>query len=84
MKRVLAILGIIILIGLYAAAFVLAIANSPDTGRMFMAAIVCTVMIPVMIHLFLMMNNVRKGKDVLDETYSYRDKESEDKKNSKK
>ncbi|SKB49190.1 hypothetical protein SAMN06296386_101242 [Lachnospiraceae bacterium] len=74
MKRIIAILGILILVGLYAAAFVLAILDSPNSGRMFMAAIVCTVMIPVMIHLFLMMNNARKGKDVLDETYSYREK----------
>ena len=79
MKRILALVGIIFLVGLYVAAFILAIMNSPDTGRMFMAAIVCTVMIPVMIHLLLMMNNARKGKDVLDETYSYREKKDEQK-----
>ena len=79
MKRILALIGIIILVGLYVAAFILAILNSPDTRRMFMAAIVCTVMIPVMIHLLLMMNNARKGKDVLDETYSYREKKDDKK-----
>ena len=72
-KRVLAIAGVVILVLMYIATFVLAIMNHPDTGKLLMAAIVCTVFIPVMIHLLLMMNNARKGKNVFDEPYSYRE-----------
>ena len=73
MKRILAIGGIVILVGMYILTFILAIMNHPDTGRLLMASIVCTVFIPVMIHLLLMMNNARKGKNVFDEPYSYRE-----------
>ncbi len=72
-KRILAIAGVVILVLMYIATFVLAIMNHPDTGKLLMAAIVCTVFIPVMIHLLLMMNNARKGKNVFDEPYSYRE-----------
>ena len=73
-KRILAIAGIVILVLLYLLTFILAIMNHPDTGRLLMASIVCTVFIPVMIHLLLMMNNARKGKSVFDEPYSYKEK----------
>ena len=73
-KRILAIAGVILLVLLYVSAFVLALMNHPDSGRMLMAAVVSTVFIPVLIHLFLMMNNVRKGKGLYDEPYSYREK----------
>ena len=73
MKRILAIGGIVILVGMYIITFILAIMNHPDTGRLLMASIVCTVFIPVMIHLLLMKNNARKGKNVFDEPYSYRE-----------
>ena len=78
-KRVLAIAGVVILVLMYIATFVLAIMNHPDTGKLLMAAIVCTVFIPVMIHLLLMMNNVRKGKNVFDEPYSYREEKEDTK-----
>ena len=80
-KRILAIAGIVILVLMYLSTFVLAIMNHPDTGRLLMASIVCTVFVPVLIHLFLMMNNARKGKNVFDEPYS--DREEGKKDNSK-
>ncbi|MCR4892508.1 MAG: hypothetical protein K5989_10040 [Lachnospiraceae bacterium] len=73
LRRILALVGVILLIGLYVAAFILSFMNHPDSGRFFLAAILCTIIIPVLIHLLLMMNNVRKGKNVLDEPYSYRE-----------
>ncbi len=78
-KRILAIAGVVILVLMYIATFVLAIMNHPDTGKLLMAAIVCTVFIPVMIHLLLMMNNARKGKNVFDEPYSYREEKEDTK-----
>ncbi|MBR2185912.1 MAG: hypothetical protein IJ857_01085 [Lachnospiraceae bacterium] len=77
-KRILAIAGIVILVLMYLSTFVLAIMNHPDTGRLLMASIVCTVFVPVLIHLFLMMNNARKGKNVFDDPYSYREEGKKD------
>ncbi len=73
-RRILALLGVVFLVGLYVAAFILSFLNYPGANRLFLAAIICTIAIPIIIHLLLMMNNVRKGKSVMDEPYSYRDK----------
>ncbi len=77
MKRILALLGVLLLAALYIAALVLAVMNHPDSGRMFLAAVVSTIAVPILIHLFLMLENVRKGKSFMDETYSYREKKDE-------
>ena len=55
MKRVLAIIGIIILLGLYVATLVVAIAGGPNFLPMLQACLVATVAVPVIIHLFLVM-----------------------------
>ncbi|MCR5527213.1 MAG: hypothetical protein K6F39_07530 [Lachnospiraceae bacterium] len=73
-KRISAIIGIIILAALYITALAAALTGSPAAGKIFIASIMCTVFIPVMIHMLLMMNNARKGKSWMDEPYSYREK----------
>ena len=78
LRRILALSGVVILILMYLSTLVLAIMNHPDTGKLLMASIVCTVFVPILIHLFLMMNNVRHGKGLYDEPYSYRDKDKAD------
>ena len=84
-KRILALAGIVILVLMYLSTFVLAVMNHPETGRLLMVSIVCTVFVPVLIHLLLMMNNARRGKNVFDEPYSYREEGNKDnnKENSK-
>ncbi|MBR0147880.1 MAG: hypothetical protein IJM23_01645 [Lachnospiraceae bacterium] len=72
MKRVLAIIGIIILLGLYVATLVVAIDGGPNFLPMLQACLVATVAVPVIIHLFLVMKNVRDGGSVFDNPYSYR------------
>lgn len=74
-KRILAMAGVILLVGLYIAALVFAIIGSGYFKNMFIAAVAATIAVPVIIHLFMMMNNVKEGRSVGDETYSYRDKE---------
>ncbi len=73
LKRILALIAIILLVLMYMSSFILALMNHPDSGKLLMVSIVCTVFVPVLIHLFLMMNNVRKGKGLYDETYSYKE-----------
>ncbi len=81
LKRIAAVIGVVLLVAMYAAAFISAALNRPDSGRLLMAAVVCTVFIPVLIHLLMMMNNVRKGKGLYDEPYSYREDKEKEKNN---
>jgi len=79
LKRILALAAVVLLVLMYLSSFILALMNHPDSGKLLMASIVCTVFVPVLIHLFLMMRNVRKGKGLYDETYSYKEDGSEKK-----
>ncbi len=72
-KRILAIIGIVAIVALYIVALVSAIIGNGLATKLFVAAVICTIAIPVMIHLLLMMNNARNGKSWLGETYSYKE-----------
>ena len=73
-KRIAALVGVIFLCLLYITALVAAIIGSELSGKILAAALVSTVVIPVMIHLLLMMKNARDGRSIMDETYRYKDK----------
>ena len=51
-RQILAIIGIVILVGLYITTLVLAIVNNEYTKRFFTASIICTVVIPVLIYVY--------------------------------
>ena len=80
LKRILAMAGVIILAALYISTLVLALIGSPMAMRLLIVAVFCTIVIPVMIHLFLMMLNVRHGKRLYDEPYDYKEKKEGDSK----
>ena len=48
-RRIAALIGVIVLLGLYGAAFVFAIIDDPDSMNYFLAAIVATVIVPVLL-----------------------------------
>lgn len=52
-KRVLAIIGIILLLGLYALTFITSLMASPFANALFIASLVCTGFIPVAIYIFI-------------------------------
>lgn len=60
-KQVLAIIGIIILVGLYILTFVLAILGQGDWFKYFVASIAATVLIPLTIWLLIQMIKRFKG-----------------------
>lgn len=64
-KRILAIIGIVILAGLYIAALILAIIGSESTNKMFMACICATVLVPVMMWVYSWLYKLLK-KEVED------------------
>ena len=78
-KRVAALIGVIFLCLLYITALVAALIGNELSGKILTAALISTVVVPVIIHLLLMMNNARKGRSFMDETYSYKEpKEKKD------
>jgi len=52
-KQILAVIGLLLLIGMYAVSIVLACFAKPGAGDMFMASLVATVIIPIVLYIFL-------------------------------
>lgn len=52
-KRVLALIGIILLLGLYGATLITSFIASPAAHTLFIASLVCTGFIPVAIYIFI-------------------------------
>lgn len=76
-KRILALTGAILIAGMYIATLILALTGSGNTMNLFLLSILFTIMVPLIIHFFLMMLNARNGKNIMDETYSYREKKDD-------
>lgn len=55
MKRIFAILGIIILVGMYAATLIFAILDSPQTYHLLKISIGLTILIPVLLWIYIAM-----------------------------
>ena len=64
--------GVVLLAALYISTLVLALMGSENTMKLLIVAVFCTIAVPVMIHLFLMMLNARQGRSVYDEPYEYK------------
>lgn len=60
-KQVLAIVGIVIIAGLYITTLILAITGSEKTNGLFMASIFCTVMIPLIMYILSWLYKRLKG-----------------------
>ncbi|MCR5748137.1 MAG: hypothetical protein K6G03_10560 [Lachnospiraceae bacterium] len=73
-KRILALTGVILIVCMYLATLILALIGNENTMNLFMLSVLMTIMVPLIIHLFMILLNVRHGKNIMDETYSYREK----------
>lgn len=62
-KRILAIIGVILLVGLYLSTLILAIFGNANTMNLFIASIVATVIIPVLIWAYSMVYRLLKKHD---------------------
>ncbi|MCR5545047.1 MAG: hypothetical protein K6F30_01020 [Lachnospiraceae bacterium] len=65
-KQFLAIIGILLLVGLYVLTFVLAIIDDPNTMKLLSASIVATIVIPAgiwIIGIFVKLSSPSKGPD---------------------
>ena len=77
MQRILALAGVILLVGLYGSTLVFALSGSPESEGLFKASIACTVLVPVLIYANMLVYKYLKNKDITDEKLS---KDKEDKK----
>jgi uncharacterized membrane protein len=67
LKRPLALLGAILLIGMYVITLILGLTASPDTKGMLMASIACTVIIPCLLYAFMLVAKVLDNRDLTRE-----------------
>ena len=58
-KRILAIIGIVLLLGLYGATLITSFMASPAANALFIASLVCTGFIPVAIYIFILLLKFR-------------------------
>ena len=61
-KRIIALIGALILIGLYLLVLILGITASPATKGVLMAAIGCTIVLPCLLYAMMLIAHVLSGK----------------------
>ncbi len=67
LKRIFALIGAILLIGMYVVVLILGLTASPATNGALMAAIACTVVIPVLIYAMMLMARVLGTRNSMPE-----------------
>ena len=68
LKRILAILGIVVLAGMYLLSLIFAMIDHPLKSSLMSASLYCTVIVPVLLYVFLFVTKlVRRDKDEKDE-----------------
>lgn len=62
-KRILAVIGVIILVGMYVCTLVFALIGSPASGDLLKASVATTILIPVLLYGFILISRLLKDKD---------------------
>ena len=60
-KQIVAIIGLLLIVGMYVASFVFALMAKPGAEGMFMASLVATVIIPIVLYIFIALDKWAKG-----------------------
>lgn len=66
LRRILALLGVVILIGMYVVTLVFALSSSPNANNMLMASIVCTVVVPCLLYGMILITRVLDNRHLSD------------------
>ncbi len=66
-RRILAIIGVVVLVGMYLITLVFALMDSPMASRLLMASIACTIVIPVLLYAYQLVYRVLRRGDHDDE-----------------
>lgn len=67
LKRILAWVGIVLLVGMYLATFLLAIFDRSASMSMFRASVGCTILVPVMLYAYTLVYKWTKDRDKKNE-----------------
>ena len=59
-KQILAVVGLLLIVGMYVASFVFALTAKPGAEGMFMASLVATVIIPIVLYIFIALDKWAK------------------------
>lgn len=59
-KQIVAVAGLLLIVGMYVASFVFALTARPGAEGMFMASLVATVIIPIVLYIFIALDKVAK------------------------
>ena len=63
LKRIMALTGVILLIGLYIVTFIAGVTNTPSSTGLFKASIYCTVGVPGLLYAYMLVYRLLKNKD---------------------
>ncbi len=66
LKRILALLGVVILVAMYLLTLVFALSSSPNAHNMLMASIACTVIVPCLLYGMILIARVLGGRNSTD------------------
>ena len=75
-KRILALLGVILLVGMYVITLILGLTSSPATKGMLIASLMCTIIIPILLYAMMLVARVLGSKEDSDQKNSDPDKSS--------
>ena len=59
-KQIVAIIGLLLIVGMYVASFVFALTAKPGAEGMFMASLVATVIIPIVLYIFIVLDKIAR------------------------
>ncbi len=79
-RRIAAMIGVILLVGMYVITLILALSSSPNAQNMLMASIACTVIIPVFIYAMILVARVVGGRGVDEDGDKKADRKEDNKK----
>lgn len=63
LKQIIALIGAILLAGMYVLTFILSLSSSPNAGNMLMASIYCTVIVPVFLYACILVYRLKRPKE---------------------
>lgn len=59
-KRIICIVGVILLVSLYIATLILAVLGKPGTEKLFLASAFCTILVPIFLYVIVWLQGVLK------------------------
>ena len=59
-KQIVAVVGLLLIVGMYVASFLFALTAKPGAEGMFMASLVATVIIPIVLYIFIVLDKIAR------------------------